>query len=106
MLTAIQIAKLTRLQNRASFYELAAIHPDGRCILIAYCGRRSRHGLLDACHRRGPEIIALTGHAEMTFGTRGADGVTLGPWSIRFTGRTKRDAIMEGELQRMAEVQA
>jgi hypothetical protein len=90
--------KLTRLQNRATLYELAAIHPDGRRILIAYCGRRSRHGLLDACRGHAAALVALTGDKTIGFAPRAAGGATMGDWSIRFTGRTERDAIMEGEL--------
>jgi hypothetical protein len=91
--------RLARLSNRRTRYELAAQGADGRRVLIAYCARRTRGGLLDACRGRAAQVVALTGSPEIVFGRRAADGATAGAWSIVWTGRTERDAITEGELE-------
>ena len=31
-------------------------------------------------------------------GKKASDGFAIGEWQVRFTGRTERDAIMNGEL--------
>ena len=103
MTTQDRLNRLARLYNRATCYELAAINVERR-VLIAYCGRRSRSGLLAACRNRGALVIALTGSENIEFGKRASDGATMGPWQIRFTGRTERDAIMEGELEYIGSV--
>ena len=92
--------RLARLRNRATCYEIAAIQGERR-ILIAYAAMHSRHGLLKACQNRGQMIIAALGIGESDLlmpAKRAAEGFTVGAWSIRFTGRTERDAIQEGEL--------
>lgn len=104
MLTTQQ--KLESIHNRATRYELAAIMGERR-VLIAYTGRRSRHGLLEACRKRGPQVVALTcpsGEELLNFDKKASNGATIGQWAIRFTGRTQRDAIMEGELPYVADV--
>lgn len=89
--------KLERLANRSTAYELAAIHPDGRRVLIAY-SRKGRRGIFSAVRNRGEAVAALCQSQEFAFAKRAADGATCGEWSIRFTGRTQRDAYVEGEL--------
>mgnify|MGYP001584239683 CR=1 FL=1 len=79
-------------------YELAAIHPDGRRLLVGYTARRSRGGLLSMVRQRGETFTDATGADSITFGDRAADGATAGEWSVRFTGRTKLDAEREGRL--------
>lgn len=88
---------LNAICGRATLYELAAIRGDQR-ILIAYCGRRGRGGILAACRKRGAALVALTGAESIGFASQAADGATMGEWGIRFTGRTQRDAIQAGEL--------
>jgi len=95
--------RLARLQNRGTYYELAAVRGEQRR-LIAYTQRRSRRGMLAACRNRAVLVIALTGAEELQFGKRAEDGATLGAWQVRFTGRTERDAIMEGELPFIGEM--
>ena len=92
-----RLVRLARLTNRGTYYELAAILGDQRR-LVAYTQRRSRSGMLAACRNRAVLLIALTGAENLQFGKRTVDGATMGDWQIRFTGRTERDAIMEGEL--------
>lgn len=88
---------LNKICGRATLYELAAIRGDQR-ILVAYCGNRARRMILRACRERGDALVALTGDESIGFTSTASDGATMGAWSIRFTGRTQRDAIQAGEL--------
>lgn len=76
-----------------TLYELAAIHPDGRRYLLAYCRIKSRSSLWDTVtsENRVHHIVALVGTKSIDFAQRAADGATMGEWSIRFTGRTARE---------------
>jgi hypothetical protein len=42
--------------------------------------------------------VALTGTSDITFAKRAGDGATMGPWRIRWTGRTQREAANMGRL--------
>ncbi len=98
--------QLARLTNRATRYELALINGDTR-ILVMYSHGRARHDLLKCCRTHGEAIVALacpTGEELLTFAPKAADGAKIGPWSIRFTGRTQREAIIEGELPFIGDV--
>lgn len=94
-------AKLARIQRYATAYEVTMAHPDGRRLLVAYTPRKSRTGLWNAVvqndARRGV-IIALAGTAEAVFARKASDGLALGEWTIKFSGRTEREAYIEGEL--------
>lgn len=95
-----QEQKLARLHNRPTGYEVAAIKGETR-ILVAYCQRHSFSGLRNAVYNRAEKVVALTGKTE--FQSRKGD-MLLGDWTIRFTGRTQRDAILEGELPYVGEI--
>ena len=90
--------QLTRLhRTHPTRYELAAVHPDGRRILVGYTVRKGRRSLLGAVRQRAEVLAALCG-PEIAFGARVSDGATIGPWRIRYTGRTQREAVSCGEL--------
>lgn len=89
--------KLERLHNRQTRYELIAQHPDGRKLLVRYC-RQGRRGLWDAITKDdGTQLCRVLGADHIHFAKRAADGGTMGAWTIRFSGRTQRQAIIEGE---------
>jgi hypothetical protein len=96
-LTTLQEQKLARLQHYATRYELAAIRGNER-VLIVYTPRKNRQVLWASLRERAEAVCALTGASEVTFGKKAADGATMGEWRICFTGRTQREAIIEGEL--------
>lgn len=92
---AVDLAKLTRLQGDPTRYELIAEHGERR-ILIAYSVMKTRAVLVSFTLQYGPELIALTGMGEddeVNFGSRSAKRVTIGEWTIRFSGRTQREAV-------------
>ena len=101
-LTDVQQRRLARCRNRRTLYELAVKHADGRAVLLGYCDRHSRNMLYRVACKHGPKLAALTGAESLTFGAKSRDGATIGDWSIVWTGRTQRDAIMEGELPYIA----
>jgi hypothetical protein len=99
-LTEQQVARLERLRNHATRHELAAINGD-RKILVCYASRTSRRGILAALEGRKERVdalVKLTGDNGITWCTHAADGGRMCDWTIRFTGRTQREAIMHDEL--------
>ena len=97
-MTATLEARLERLKNYRTRYELVAEHPDGRRVLVRYTSRDNRRGLYGALTQDCEGICAFFGTDAITFGKRSADGATMGEWRLRFTGRTQREAILAGEL--------
>ncbi len=91
--------QLERLRRQPTRYELAATHPDGRRVLLAYSMRKSRSSMWNIVTEdtRREALIALVGGRSITFADRAADGATMGDWRIVWTGRTRRDAVISGE---------
>lgn len=88
-------------------YEIAAEHPDGRRLLVVYAARKTRSWLLDTIRERYDSISTATDcHADrvenITGGTYPA--CTYGPWRIRYTGRTRLQALAEGPLPFVSEI--
>jgi hypothetical protein len=48
----------------------------------------------------GKDAVALLGGGvdNIYFEKKASDGAVMGDWSIKFSGRTKRQAVVEGEL--------
>ena len=100
-MTAAQLARLEQIARYATRYEVTAQRDNGERVLIGYTSRRSRHGLLRLLRIHAEQVITLTGCTEdtmMTAGKRASDGFRINDWALRFTGRTQRQAIIEGEL--------
>jgi len=95
-MTATQTEKLARLAHYGSQYEIVAVKA-GETVLLGYAARHSRSGLIAVIRRRGEDVVMLTGSEEFTTGKKAADPITCGPWLIKFSGRTQREAIMCGE---------
>lgn len=101
-LTEAQIVALDALRNRPTLYEIILVTQDERKALVAYTARRNASGLRAAVHQRADAVLAFVG---APVGTRmlPIKGCTVQTHSlagtgafIRFSGRTKRDVIMEG----------
>jgi len=92
-----QIARLNRLKRYSTRYELIATHPDGRKVLVGYT-RKGRDGMLSMMRKNGEAWVKFSGCEDIHFARRVGDGATSGEWTINFSGRTQREAIMEGEL--------
>jgi hypothetical protein len=90
-------ARLDRLKNYATRYELAATRGD-RSILICYASNRSRNAIFRYIQWKADPLTKLTGTTRVDFKTKAADGFMMGEWAIRFTGRTQRECILSNEL--------
>ena len=102
-MTDEQMRKLVALQNYGTRYEAVVIRGDGERRLLAYCGRHSRRGLIDALQNRAEIAIKFLGIGADARMTLAKDAISLtGGGMVKFTGRTQRDAIMSGELPYIA----
>lgn len=98
--------RLDRLHNRPTKYELAITHPNGSSYLIRYTNRRNRTGMWDCLYQVAQAITDLTGTDYVDPAWLVKDGATVGEWTIHFTGRTQRDAIINGELEFIEDIKA
>lgn len=93
--------RLERLRNRQTLYEVLA--SDGQThLLIVYCGRsktRFFRALAERDSVRGKKLAELAGTEQLKFPEKPDSSLigTLGKWTIRFSGRTQREAISQGE---------
>lgn len=96
MLTTTE--KLSRLKNYGTRYEIVAECAGHETLLIAYTGRKSFRGLLDAVRNHGPKLVEITEASENVNAKREGQSLLLGNgWRFRFSGRTQREAILLGE---------
>lgn len=88
-------------------YEIAAEHADGRRLLIVYANRKTKQKLIEMVRERYDTIATATGHyADRVENITGGayPACTYGPWRIRYTGRTRLQAIAEGPLPFASEI--
>ncbi len=97
---------LARLQNRKTSYEAEIVRADGQKRLFVYTDARSQRGLLNCLtgvRQVGvsiflgiptSELFMSKGRNDKTLHVVNRGGRRLGHF-IRFTGRTRRDVIME-----------
>ncbi len=94
--------KLALLHNRRTTYEITATKDGEPSILIGYSPRLSRIGLLRAMQHVGARMIerlAIGDSDETAWHTKPHVHCTFtNGWTVGFTGRTHRDAIMSEEL--------
>mgnify|MGYP005823231145 CR=1 FL=1 len=95
-LTNKQAERLRRIARYRTAYELA-ITNNTDTYLVRYSASKSRRSLLANCRFSADQLVSLTGSEEITWGNRAADGAVMGDWRITWTGRTEREAIIEGE---------
>ena len=105
--TVAKQARLESRHNRLTRYEIIAENDAGHRLLVGYSTQPSRSGILRVVRAIGQRVIARLAIGENhicrwtgkgRFGHRWELG---NGWIIRFTGRTERDAIIDGELQRI-----
>lgn len=103
MLTADQIAKLARIARYSTKYEVIVEHPtDPRRMRLPYIGSTGQRALVQSVRAIGQKVCdtldlspsdLMTGHGSGRNAT-----LSLGGWTVRFSGRTQREAIIGGEL--------
>ena len=104
-MTDQQMQKLEALRNYGTRYEAVVVRGDGEQRLLAYLGRHSLQGLYSATTQRGRAVLAflvLPDDAQMTFARKSREIAITGGHTVKFTGRTQRDAISNGELAYIA----
>ena len=98
------LAKLERIKNYSTRYEMVMTDGDVT-LLVCYTPRRNRAGFLDAIRSRGLSIKNITQSEafdlEKDLSARLGNG-----WIVKFSGRTQREAIIEGEHTFIGEVEA
>jgi hypothetical protein len=102
-MTTKQQQQLARIYNRRTAYELVASNGD-RKILVGYTVGKARRDILSMAAKNGERWVALTGRQEMTFAKKAGDGAAMGDWTFRYSGRTQRACILEGELTFIADL--
>jgi len=103
MLTEQQMAKLEAERYRATKYEVVIQRTGGEKQLLVYTANKSVQSLRSIIHARGEAILRaydLPSSAAMTYNGLAATPRFLigGDVEIYVSGRTKREAITEGEL--------
>jgi hypothetical protein len=97
-LTEEQRAKLARLSNRATKYELTGTNSEtGAHFLFGY-SRKGRAGLLSMLQKNAAMVAEFCGSNAVDFEKRASAGASIGVWRFAFSGRTQREAIQGGEL--------
>ncbi len=93
--------RLARLYNLPTLYECVAVNGP-RTVLLFYGDSKSKAGFVRWTRRDNPKyaqrLVDLTDSKLIDWVKpfRGTVG-TMGEWTIKFSGRTQRDAYVEGE---------
>jgi len=101
-LTAHQTKRLTALQHYGTAYEAVVIHPNGTTVRLAYTYRHSFRGLQDVLIKYAEKVIAFLGDDPKPYAVHNGKRRTItisGGGVVKFSGRTERQAIQEGELE-------
>jgi hypothetical protein len=94
-----KLEKLNRLTNRGTAYELIAVSPNMTKVLAGYTPRRSKEGIVRMLQKNGAAWTKKVREITIEFIKMGKGPTAkLGDLTIFFTGRTQREAILEGEL--------
>lgn len=102
MLNTEQLRRLESLSNRSTAYEIVLISPAGERRLVTYAQNRSGRALRLVLVRFAERIVAFVGADEYTLAGRGPAPIGLGNgYSLAFSGRTERESIIAGELERL-----
>lgn len=100
------MARLERIARYGTRYEITATKAGEATLLIGYTPRLSRPGLIDMLRRVGPEVVgrlAIGDKDRIAFGTKPRPWAETAGWRIAFSGRTQREAIINGEHPFVAE---
>jgi hypothetical protein len=89
--------KLARLKNRSTRYESVLTNGTDRKFLVLYTAQHSHRGLIAAIRQRYDAILAKTG-GELPHAAKAGQKFTGNEWLCSFSGRTQREAIIEGQL--------
>jgi hypothetical protein len=93
--------RLERLKNRSTLYECIAVNGE-RTVLLFY-GDKNQAGFRRWLRRDNQSyaqrLVDLTGSKTIDWADKPFRGTigTIGEWTIKFSGRTQREALIAGE---------
>lgn len=95
--------KLDAISLYKTRYEAVLANADGRSVLLGYTPRRSAAGLLAVVQKNGKAVLAeiTAPDASEVRKLKGQPGFSFTgtAWVVKFSGRTQREAICNGELR-------
>jgi len=92
------LERLEDLRYRSTVYEI--VLTNGEVTRLIKYGRKGRRSLIEAVQSEGKEILEMVGMSDDFEGKITPTSIDLGRgWCAKFSGRTKRQAIIEGELE-------
>ena len=92
------LEKLEDLKYYSTTYEI--VLTDGKTSKLISYGRKGRRSLIEAVQNKGSEILDMVNVSDDFQGKITTTSIDLsGGWYAKFSGRTKRQAIIEGELE-------
>ena len=94
-----KMEKLERLHNRATLYELAA---DNK-YLVGYC-KPGKLNMLRMLQKNGESWVKRINDGDLITFAKNGRSAQIGKFAIAFTGRTQRESICAGELDRKSVV--
>ena len=97
MTTQAGIERLERMKYRVTLYELVVTIPDHPTMLAGY-GRHGQSGILSLLRKNGEAWSKHIADNDTVTFAKGGRSCQFGKLEFRFSGRTEREAIMEGPL--------
>jgi len=94
------LERLEGLKYYSTTYEI--VLTDGKTSKLISYGRKGRRSLIEAVQSKGSKILEVVNMSDDFQGKITTTSMDLsGGWYAKFSGRTKRQAIMEGELEKL-----
>ena len=97
MLSQDKVNKLEKLRRHSTRYELIAQFPDGKVILAGYT-KFGKMNILDMLRNHNEFWLQFLSEDDKVVFAKNGRSVQLGSIRVSFSGRTQRQAILEGEL--------
>jgi len=92
------LERLEDLRYRSTVYEI--VLTNGEVTRLIKYGRKGRRSLIEAVQSKGSKILDVVDMSDDFQGKITTTSMDLsGGWYAKFSGRTKRQAIIEGELE-------
>jgi hypothetical protein len=89
--------KLERIHNRITQYELVCTDQNGIKCLAGYT-RQSKMGILSMLRKNGEKWAQRLSEKDVITFAKSGKVATLGKYTVYFSQRTQREAIIAGEL--------
>lgn len=94
--------KLEQIKNRSTAYELVCLA--GKYYYLAGYTRKSKMGILTMLRKHGEKWAERISPDSLITFQKNGHSATLGQFTVYFSGRTQREAIIGGELPWFEEI--